>query len=118
EGVVDEDAPRFGWIVGTDRVAGGRIRLAPPELVDQLRAARGPDGLVLAPRRQLRHVNSQFIPMARVDGPDILVNPDDAAARALADGEWARVRSAHGEVTGRVRIDPGLLAGTVSIPHG
>lgn len=118
--VVSEQAV-FGWV--EERVLpGGRWRLAPPALVSQLADLVDPPPLVLVPRRQPRHLNSQLRdPLGawrRLDEPDILLHPDDAAAFGLHQGAPVRVRSASGQVTGTVRLDPGLRRGAVSVPHG
>ena len=52
------------------------------------------------------------------DLPSIFVSPEDAGSHRLRDGEPAVIRSAHGQLTGAVRIDRGLRAGVVQIPHG
>ncbi len=115
------DQAVFGWV--TERVLpGGRWRLSPRVLVEQLATLAEPPPLVLVPRRQPRHLNSQLRDSMgarrKLDEPDILVHPDDAAALGLHHGAPARVRSASGQVTGIVRLDPGLRRGAVSVPHG
>jgi anaerobic selenocysteine-containing dehydrogenase len=52
------------------------------------------------------------------DRPDLLINPEDAAVRGLAEGANVVVRSARGELQSRVKLDPGLMRGAVSLPHG
>jgi anaerobic selenocysteine-containing dehydrogenase len=94
----------------------GGWRLAPRLLVEQLAGLREPDGLVLVPRRQVRHLNSQF---AYLDEPaTALVHPDDAAAAHVVDGDIVVVRSAHGEITVMARVDAAIRRGAVSVPHG
>ncbi len=51
-----------------------------------------------------------------VSEPLLALNPDDAAQYGLRAGGYARVESAHGSVTLRVDIDPGLPAGMVFAP--
>jgi anaerobic selenocysteine-containing dehydrogenase len=109
-------------------LAGDRWQLAPPELVAQLEqlehAGRGArtTSLVLTPRRQLRHLNSQLrdvaAPGGRSDWPEILINPEDAAAAGVVDGAAIEVRSARGAIRARARTDPDIRAGVVSVPHG
>jgi anaerobic selenocysteine-containing dehydrogenase len=117
-GYVEEGGIRWGWVVGTDQLPGGRIQLAPPELVRSLVTGVPASGLVLAPRRQLRHLNSQFLPGARQDSPDVLLSPTDADARGITSGQAVLVTSPHGQVRGTAVVDDGLAAGYVSIPHG
>lgn len=122
ERVLVEEQAVFGW-VEKRLLPGGRWRIAPEPLVSQLRELAEPPALVLVPRRQLRRLNSQpwaVGPAAgRVsDQPDILVNPEDAARAGLNDGELVEVRSDTGVLVGRLRLDPDLRCGAVSVPHG
>jgi anaerobic selenocysteine-containing dehydrogenase len=94
----------------------GGWRLAPQLLVDQLAALVMPDSLVLVPRRQVRHLNSQFDYLG--EAAEVILHPDDAAAAHVADGEAVVVRSGHGELTGIAKVDPGIRVGAVSVPHG
>jgi anaerobic selenocysteine-containing dehydrogenase len=94
----------------------GGWRLAPQLLVDQLAALHLPDALVLVPRRQVRHLNSQFEYLG--EPAEIMLHPDDAAAAHVVDREPVVVRSAHGELTGVAKVDPGIRPGAVSVPHG
>ena len=50
--------------------------------------------LVLVPRRQVRHLNSQLDFLGEV--AEVIVHPDDAAAAGVVDGQPVTVRSAHG----------------------
>jgi anaerobic selenocysteine-containing dehydrogenase len=96
----------------------GGWRLAPPQLVAQLAelSPGEPGTLRLIPRRQKRHVNSQFTFLG--DQPEVLLHPDDAAAAGLADGAAMIVRNHAGELTATARLDPGMRRGAVSVPHG
>lgn len=105
----------FGWLQSRADEFGG-WRLAPGPLVAQLaELAPGPD-LVLISRRQKNQLNSRKSADHGTTG--IYVNPDDAAKRGLNDGDIAVVRSRHGELTGSVTIDPTLVSGALSVPHG
>ncbi len=97
-----------------DRLGGWR--LAPQILVDQLVALEPPASLVLVPRRQARHLNSQLDFLGEV--VEVIVHPDDAASAGVADGEAVIVRSAQGELAGIAKVDPSVRAGVVSVPHG
>jgi anaerobic selenocysteine-containing dehydrogenase len=118
--VVAEDAV-FGWV--EERVLPeGRWRLAPSEFVAQLASMAPPAPLVLTPRRQPRHLNSQLrdplVAARRLDEPDILLHPSDAAEAGLAEGDRVVVRSNSGEMTGVAHLEPDLRRGAVSVPHG
>jgi anaerobic selenocysteine-containing dehydrogenase len=103
------------WLDDHVRAIGG-WQLAPPRLVAQLAEMTPPGPLVLIPRRQKRHVNSQLVFLG--DAPEILLHPQDAATAGVADGTPVTVRSEAGELTGIARVDPGMRRGAVSVPHG
>ncbi len=94
----------------------GAWRLAPPVLVEQLAGLSVPAPLVLVPRRQSRHPNSQLDFLSGV--AEVIVHPDDAAAAGVTDGQAVVVRSAQGELVGMAKMDPSMRAGAVSVPHG
>jgi anaerobic selenocysteine-containing dehydrogenase len=94
----------------------GGWRLAPRLLVDQLGALEPPASLVLVPRRQARHLNSQFDYLGEC--AEVLLHPDDALAGRIVDGQEVVVRSAHGEIVGVANVDASVRRGAVSIPHG
>ena len=50
--------------------------------------------------------------------PKIFVPPSDAAKRGIAEGDWVKVSSAHGHVTGVAEIRADMLAGHLRVPHG
>jgi anaerobic selenocysteine-containing dehydrogenase len=97
-----------------DRLGGWR--LAPQLLVDQLATLGEPAPLVLVPRRQSRHLNSQLDFLG--ERAEVIVHPEDAAAAGVVDGEPVVVRSARGEIVGVAKVDPSVRAGAVSVPHG
>jgi anaerobic selenocysteine-containing dehydrogenase len=97
-----------------DRLGGWR--LAPSVLLAQLATLEAPASLVLVPRRQGRHLNSQLDFLGEV--AEVIVHPDDAAASGVADGAPVVVRSEHGELEGIAKVDESVRAGTVSVPHG
>ncbi len=97
-----------------DRLGGWQ--LAPPVLVEQLATLGTPASLVLVPRRQGRHLNSQLDFLGEL--PEVIVHPDDAAAAAVVDGDAVVVRSARGELEGVAKLDASVRVGTVSVPHG
>jgi anaerobic selenocysteine-containing dehydrogenase len=118
---------------GALQTPGKRVRLAPPVLLeegkrlDQLaqeRDARLRDGfdLILIGRRQLRSNNSWMHNSRRLmKGPDrctAIVNPDDARARGLTDGDRVRVASRSGAIELPLEVSDEIRRGVISIPHG
>ncbi|SNR28319.1 Anaerobic selenocysteine-containing dehydrogenase [Haloechinothrix alba] len=113
-----------------DRLPGrsSTIALAPAEyLADVARlrerlANASPDGLVLIGRRQLRSNNSWMHNSPRlVKGRPrctLLMHPDDAAERGLADGELATLSSRAGRIDVPVEVSDAMMPGVVSLPHG
>ncbi|MDC0886911.1 molybdopterin oxidoreductase family protein [Altererythrobacter sp.] len=105
-----------------------KLHAAPAELVEECgRFADSmtsmPEGsLSLIGRRHVRSNNSWLHNSKRlVKGPDrctLMMHPDDAAARGLADGQLASVASRVGEVEVAVEITEDIMPGVVSIPHG
>ena len=107
----------FGWLLRIADAMGG-FRLAPAPLVKQLAETQPPpDGLMLVSRRQLHQHNSRKIPSDR-DIAAIFVHPDDARERDLQDGDLAVLKSANGQVQGRVKVDATLSRGMLNLPHG
>ncbi|MBI5276625.1 MAG: molybdopterin-dependent oxidoreductase [Burkholderiales bacterium] len=109
------------------RTASGKVELAPPSLLDDLKRpaadlARGEPPMVIIGRREVRSNNSWMhnLPLL-AKGPErctALVNPADASRLGLADGVIARIASAHGEVNARVQVSDEMMPGVVSLPHG
>ncbi|MCW5849698.1 MAG: molybdopterin-dependent oxidoreductase [Anaerolineae bacterium] len=109
-----------------------RIDLLPALLVQDLQRARAAffngvthtDGfnLTLIGRRDLRSNNSWMHNSRRlVRGKDrctVLMHPDDAAARGLADGQRVAVQSRVGCIELPLEVSAAMLPGVVSIPHG
>jgi anaerobic selenocysteine-containing dehydrogenase len=106
-----------------------RIRSAPPELVADLARAerelmgsKPNGGLTLIGRRHVRSNNSWMHNYERlVKGKprhQLLMNPDDAAERKLADGQRVKVRSRVGEIEVELAASDEMMRGVVSLPHG
>jgi len=78
--------------------------------------------LLLIGRRQLRDHNSWTHNAPRlVKGQDrctLLVHPEDAAARNLADGDLGCLASEAGAIAVPIQISEALRPGVVSLPHG
>lgn len=104
------------------RTPSGRIELAPPAILAdlaQVRAEPAP-AFSLIGRRDTRSGNSWMhnLPVL-AKGPDrctLLVNPGDAERLGLA--EFARIKSAVGELIARVERSADMSPGVVSLPHG
>ncbi|WP_425431667.1 molybdopterin oxidoreductase family protein [Halopseudomonas yangmingensis] len=107
---------------------GQRLRLTPPELVEDLQRAMAelrsePDaGLMLISRRDLRTNNSWMHNSQRlVKGTDrcaLLINPADAARLGLATGAPARIQSRAGELRVNLLVTEDIMPGVVCLPHG
>ncbi len=115
---------------GRLRTTERRIQAAPPPVLEDLKRLpellhgdRPPDlDLQLIGRRHVRSNNSWMhnVP-SLVTGRDrctLLLHPNDAAARGLADGDLARVRSRVGQVEVPVEVTDTVMPGVVSLPHG
>jgi anaerobic selenocysteine-containing dehydrogenase len=64
------------------------------------------------------HVGSERRTEDHQDLPQIRLHPDSAAERRLADGDRVQVASPVGELTARLRTDPGLRRDVASMPRG
>jgi anaerobic selenocysteine-containing dehydrogenase len=115
--------PELGWVEEL-LLPDGRWDVAPSVLVEQLEALPmvGDDSLRLVPRRQRRHLNYRLTVLedegVRMDAPEFIVSPADAARLNLVDGQHVTIRSEHGELSGCLRVDDSIREGAVSIPHG
>lgn len=108
---------------------GKTIRCAPEPLMADMEgrftewlATQPEPGLVLIGRRHIRSNNSWLGNAPRLaKGPDkcvALLNPADAAAHGIADGDLVRISSAAGSVGAAARVTGEIMAGVVSLPHG
>ena len=110
------------------RTPDGMIDLAPEVLRTDVADRLVPgldaddDGLVLIGRRHLRSNNSWMHNVGvLVKGKPrctLQLHPDDAAARGIADGDHAEVRSRTGAVVAPVEVTDAVMPGVVSLPHG
>ncbi len=105
----------------------GMIHCSVPELHAELgRFARWcgemRGGLLLIGRRHVRNNNSWLGNSRRLaKGPvrcTLMINPADADARGLADGDMADVASSVGQVSVAVEVTDAVMPGVVSLPHG
>jgi formate dehydrogenase len=108
------------------RTPNGRVDLVPPMItadLPRLRASvdRPVNTLLLINRRQRRGMNSWLHnALPQPDGGQcaLMMEPGDAAERALVDGDRVAVASATNTVIAELRVDDALRAGVVSMPHG
>jgi anaerobic selenocysteine-containing dehydrogenase len=118
-GVFVADPPRRkGWV--HDRVlSGGRWRVAPAPLIEQLAKwpAVEPPALAGIPRRTTRRMNSALRDVGRGgDDAEVWINPVDAPA--IADGDLVVVQTATGSIRARALVTDAIAPGAISIPHG
>ena len=109
------------------RTPSGKIELAPPALLADLRRpaqdlARQTPSMVIIGRREVRSNNSWMhnLPLL-AKGPErctALVHPTDARRLGLADGAMARISSRGGRIEARVQLSDDMMPGVVSLPHG
>ena len=110
------------------RTPDKRIHAVPETLVAELRrfrtdmASLPTDSLRLIGRRHVRSNNSWLHNSKRlVKGPDrctLMIHPDDAAARGIANGDLVEVASRVGRVTVAAEVSDDMMPGAVSLPHG
>lgn len=104
-----------------------RIHMSPPAFVaDLARAAQSLSAptaeLVLIGRRHVRSNNSWLHNSHRlVKGKPrctLMIHPQDADRRGIADGSRVRLRSRVGEVEVLAEVTDAVMPGVVSLPHG
>jgi anaerobic selenocysteine-containing dehydrogenase len=110
------------------RTPAKRIHAVPAPLAEELErfrtelTATPAASLRLIGRRHVRSNNSWLHNSKRlVKGPDrctLMIHPDDAAARGIADGDLVEVASRVGRVTVAAEISGDIMPGAVSLPHG
>jgi formate dehydrogenase len=109
------------------RTPDKRIPLAAPALLEELGRFlqhRDDDSypLRLIGMRELRSQNTwmhnveRLVPASRRQ--HALVNPRDAAEVGIADGDVARIVSAHGSAVLRISVTEDMTPSTVAVPHG
>ncbi len=124
---VDLGPLQAGQLPGRLQTSSGRLELAPPLVLadlDRLRNAKFPaaDELVLIGRRHRQDCNSWLHNSPRLTRGaarhQLLMHPDDLAARGLEDGATVAITSAVGRVETEVKASTDLMRGVVSLPHG
>ncbi len=109
------------------KTPSGKLELAPayivgdiPRLLDRL--DRASDTLVMTSRRHLRSNNSWMHQMPTLVGGSnrctLLMNPQDAAAASVSDGDLVTVTSESGTLDVEVEVSDEMMTGVVSLPHG
>ena len=106
---------------------GGRIRLLHPLLeADFARLAASLDDpvpeMVLIGRRHIRDMNSWLHNLRNyargTNRCTLYMHPEDAARRAIKDGDVAAISSEVGRLEVPVEYHDGMMPGVVSLPHG
>lgn len=110
-----------------------KIRLAPEILMKDLQrvnktwfngqaSIKDDFDMLLIGRRHLRSNNSWMHNSYRlVKGKNrctLLIHPQDAAKKGIANEEWVKVSSAKGSVKIQAELSEAMMKGVVSIPHG
>ncbi len=127
-GLVLADQLATGVLDRKVRHADRRVRLDDPDAVGEIRRLVSTNGdaaefpLRLIGMRELRSHNSWMhnAPLLMRGGRthSLRMNPDDAAAAGLVDGDLARITSAAGRVDAPVKLTDEMTRGTVALPHG
>lgn len=83
-------------------------------------AAEYPLVMTTAKLRHFRHGQDRQAPSLRRHSPQpaVHLHPDAARARAIAEGDWVRVRTANGAIRLRARFDAALDARVVWVEYG
>lgn len=113
-----------------DRVghSDGKIHAAHPDLLAELERFRAKletatsDDILLIGRRHVRSNNSWLHNSRRlIKGSDrctLMLNPEDAKQRGIADGDLVLVRSRVGEISVAAELTDSVMPGVASLPHG
>lgn len=126
-GVMLHAAPGYGGWQAHLGTEDRKFRFWHPILAGELdrfeaeTAAPMQDGLRLFSRRQLKSLNSwmhNLDKLTRSQSPVLLIHPDDAAPRRIADGDLVLIASAHGGVEVRASVSDHVMPGAVCYPHG
>jgi len=110
------------------RTPSGKVELAPPMLLDDLKRAaadlaRPVDDIVIIGRRHVRSNNSWMhnLPLL-AKGPNrctALIHPSDASRLGLTDGGAARIQGRSGHhIKAQVQVSDEMMPGVISVPHG
>jgi formate dehydrogenase len=120
----------YGHFKAALRTDDKRVHAAPPEFLARTRELLGspapvaPEGLPfqLGNRRHRHSMNSWLNELTGLHpagkGNDALINPADAAALGISDGDLVRVFSAVGSIELVAALSPRLRRGLVIVDHG
>ncbi|MFN8113421.1 MAG: molybdopterin-dependent oxidoreductase [Solirubrobacterales bacterium] len=127
-GIVLADELEAGVLPGKIRHGDKRVHLCPAEIADEvgrIAAAGEDDGrypLRLIGLRELRSHNSWMHNSEKLMAGDRVhrarLNPGDAAAAGIGDGDRVRIASANGEIETEALLTDEVIAGTIAVPHG
>jgi len=127
-GIVLADELEAGVLAGKIRHEDGRVHLCPPEIATEVgrieRDRQGDEGfpLRMIGLRELRSHNSWMHNSQKLMAGDRVhrarINPGDAEAAGIADGDRVRIASAHGEIETEALVTDEVSPGTVAVPHG
>ena len=117
------------WANVFDRVRGGRVQLALPDLLDELATLRDPDPadddafpfvLSAGERRSFTANTIVRDPAWRKKDPSgaLRVSPTDATRLGLASGDLVRVTTQRASAVVPVEVSEMMQAGHVSLPNG
>jgi formate dehydrogenase len=110
------------------RFDDGRVRLDPPEIVEEAARLRDRNGndpdfpLRMIGLRELRSHNSWMhnaaLLMRGGRTHAARMHPDDAASAGIEDGEPCRITSANGSIELLAKVTDEVKLGTIAVPHG
>ena len=86
-------------------------------------APAGAPLVLVSAKTALRFLNSSYAHLGwhgrgEGGGPEVRMDPADAAPRGIADGDRVRVHNERGELLVTARVGDAVRPGVVSIPHG
>jgi formate dehydrogenase len=128
-GIVLAEELEEGVLARKIRHRDKRVHLCPPEIAAEVEAlgagaaAAGADlPLRMIGLRELRSHNSWMHNSPKLMAGDrahrARINPGDAAAAGIGDGEAVRIVSAAGEIETEALLTDEVMAGTIAVPHG
>jgi anaerobic selenocysteine-containing dehydrogenase len=127
-GIVLGDYLTPGVLRGEIRFTNGRVRLDPPEILEEAERLRSQNGhdpdfpLRLIGLRELRSHNSWMhnatLLMRGGREHTARIHPDDAAAQGIEDGDPCRITSPHGSIEIPAKLTDEITRGTIAVPHG
>ncbi|HXM54160.1 MAG TPA: molybdopterin-dependent oxidoreductase [Candidatus Dormibacteraeota bacterium] len=86
-------------------------------------APSGPPLVMVSAKTALRFLNSSYAHLpwhaaGEGGGPEVQMDPADAAPRGIADGDRVRVHNERGELELTARVGDGVRPGVVAVAHG